>query len=134
MKGLRGVAIGALAAIVRANLPGTGRMHTCIAGSYPSHEDRSMFITPAFAQAAGAGDHPDGAGGVSLRRSEFLPRGEGEDLAGLGAAPSGARARSAGRLLSAAGSRFQLRQERETRSGSRRRAPRAARSQDRLYG
>ena len=44
------------------------------------------------------------AKGEPLRRSEFLPRGAGQDLAGMGAAPAGAGPRFAGRLVSAAGS------------------------------
>ena len=51
----------------------------------------------------------------------------------MGAAASGARPRSAGRLVSSARGRFQLRQEGQARSGPRRRPPHAARSQDRLY-
>ena len=54
------VAIGTAAAIVRANLPEpAGRPRTSllsVAGSFPFHEDAPMFITPAFAQAAGGGD------------------------------------------------------------------------------
>ena len=52
---------------------------------------------------------------MPLRRSELLPRGAGQDLAGLGAAPAGARPRSAGRLVSAARGRFQLHQEGKAR-------------------
>ena len=54
----------------------------------------------------------------------FFPEVDRQDLAGMGAAPSGARPRSAGRLLSPARGRFQLRQEGEARPGPRRRAPR----------
>jgi preprotein translocase subunit YajC len=51
--------------------------------------------------------YPDGAGGVPVRRAEFLSGSEGQDLARLGAAAHGARPRSAGRLLPAARSRCQ---------------------------
>ena len=63
----------------------------------------------------------------------FFPESQGEDLAGVGAAPHRARPRFAGRLVPAARSRFQLREEGKARSGARRRPPRAARRQDRLY-
>ena len=63
----------------------------------------------------------------------FFPEATGQDLAGMGAAAAGARPRPAGRLVPAARGRFQLRQEREARPGPRRRAPDAARRQDRLY-
>jgi preprotein translocase subunit YajC len=60
MKGLHGVAIGPLAAIVRANLRKTGP-DAAPPGAVPVrpliHEDDvQMFITPAFAQAAAGGD------------------------------------------------------------------------------
>ena len=99
----------------------------------PHSRDLTGQLDVVFHAVEGAGDHPDGAGGVPLRRPEFLLRSQGKDLAGLGAAASGARPRPAGRLLPSARGRFQLRQEGEARPGPRRRAPRAARGQDRLY-
>jgi preprotein translocase subunit YajC len=81
----------------------------------------------------GAGDHSDRADRLPVRRSQLLSSGAGEDLAGVGAAAHRARPRSAGRLVFAARSRFQLREEGKARSGARRSPSRAARGQDRLY-
>ena len=61
--------------------------------------DLTGQLDVVFHAVEGAGDHSDGAGRVPLRRSEFLPRSQGQDLAGLGAAPPRARPRPAGRLV-----------------------------------
>ena len=90
----------------------------------PHFPDLTGQLDVVFHAVEGAGDHPDGAGGVPLRRSELLSRSHGQDLAEMGAAPSRARPRSAGRLAISARGRCQLGQEGQARSGSRRRAPR----------
>ena len=64
----------------------------------PAFSDLTGQLDVVFHAVEGAGDHPDGAGGVSVRRSEFLSRSAGQDVAGMGAAPPGARPRFAGRL------------------------------------
>ena len=61
----------------------------------------------------------------------FFPRSQGQDVAGVGAAPHRARPRFAGRLVFAARGRLQLREERKARPDARGCAADVARCQDR---
>ncbi len=70
---------------------------------------------------------------VSVRGAQFLPREDAAEPAQMGAAPRGARARSAGRLASASAGRRRCGAQGDARDVARRRAPRAARSPSRLY-
>ena len=57
--------------------------------------DLTGQLDVVFYAVEGAGDRSDGACGLPVRRLQLLPRGQGQDLAGLGTAPSRARPRSA---------------------------------------
>ena len=75
----------------------------------------------------GGRDPAHGAGGVPVRRSEFLPGKDGAELAEMGAAPHRARPRPAGRLAHPARGRRRRRAPAEARDAARRHPQGAAR-------
>ena len=76
----------------------------------------------------GDGDHAYGVRCLPVRRSEFLSREDGAELAEMGAAARGAGPRLAGRFAHPARSRHQRRAQGKAGGAARRRPPRAARA------
>src|SRR6516165_3263310 len=81
--------------------------------------DLTSYLDVVFHAVEGARHYPDSAGGVPVRGAKFLPGSHRQRLAALGAAPSRARPRPAGRLLPAARGGLQLREEGKARPGAR---------------